>query len=207
MRFHKRDNSFRYEEGDYLCAMKVLMVCHGNICRSPLAEGILKHKLLAAGLDWEVDSAGTSNYHEGEAPHVLSQKVAAGHGIDISGQVCRRFVKEDILRFDKIYAMDSEVYNDIRRLSGDVWNASKTDLLMNEVEPGRNIDVPDPWYGAEDGYHVVFDMISLACDSIIEKSTNPSFANKEGEQHAKKRSGFDFTNLKRFLAGDVGGYA
>ena len=113
--------------------MKILMVCLGNICRSPLAEGILDDKIKKAGLNWEIDSAGTGNYHIGEPPHNLSQKVAKQHGIDISKQICRQFKKEDMLEFDKIYAMDKEVYNDIKRMSRDLWNALKTDLLMNEI--------------------------------------------------------------------------
>ena len=145
------------------------MVCLGNICRSPLAEGILQHKVHKAGLDWTVDSAGTGNYHIGEPPHRLSQKVAKMNGVDICGQKCRQFVKEDMLEFDKIYAMDSEVYNDIKRISRELWDPSKTDLLMNEVYPGRNINVPDPWYGGERDFHEVYDMISKACDALIEK--------------------------------------
>ena len=84
--------------------MKILMVCLGNICRSPLAEGVLKDKILKAGLDWTVDSAGTNGYHDGEPPHPLSQKVAKMNGIDICDQRSRRFVAEDFDRFDKIYA-------------------------------------------------------------------------------------------------------
>ena len=83
--------------------MKILMVCLGNICQSPLAEGILQHKANAARLDWQVDSAGTANYHVGEPPHTLSQKVAQINGINISGQQCRQFRKEDMTAFDKIY--------------------------------------------------------------------------------------------------------
>lgn len=145
------------------------MVCLGNICRSPLAEGILKDKAEKAGLDWFVDSAGTSNYHIGEPPHKLSQKVAKMNGIDISKQQCRQFVKEDMLRFDKIYVMDNEVYYDIKSMSRELWDASKTDLLMNEVHPGKNLDVPDPWYDAEPKYHELFAMISEACDAIVSK--------------------------------------
>ncbi len=148
---------------------KILMVCLGNICRSPLAEGILEHKAKQAGLNWEVDSAGTGSYHVGDAPHILSQKVATINDIDISKQQCRQFVKEDMLRFDKIYAMDNAIYNDIKKMSGELWNASKTDLLMNEVYPGENLDVPDPWYGIEKNYHHVFEMINEACEAIVEK--------------------------------------
>jgi len=149
--------------------MNILMVCHGNICRSPLAEGILQHKAKAAGLNWKVDSAGTSGYHHGEQPHHLSQKVASINGIDISSQCSRQFKKEDMLNYDKIYVMDSENYVEVKRMSRELWNADKVDLLMNEVYPGRNMNVPDPWYGEEDGYHEVFEMISKACDAIVEK--------------------------------------
>jgi protein-tyrosine phosphatase len=149
--------------------MNILMVCHGNICRSPLAEGILQYKAKNAGLNWKVDSAGTSNYHVGDQPHHLSQKVARINGIDISAQCARQFKKEDMLRYDKIYVMDSENYLDIKRMSKELWDPQKVELLMNELYPGRNIDVPDPWYGEEDGYHEVFEMISKACDAIIEK--------------------------------------
>jgi len=152
--------------------MKILMVCLGNICRSPLAEGILQHKAKEAGLNWQVDSAGTGNYHIGDPPHVLSQKVAKLNGIDISKQQCRQFVKEDMLRFDKIYAMDNEIYDDIKKISGELWDESKVDLLMNEAYPGKNLDVPDPWYGTEVNYHHVFKMVSEACDIVIEKYEN-----------------------------------
>ena len=145
------------------------MVCLGNICRSPLAEGILQHKADMAGLKWKVDSAGTANYHVGEPPHKLSQKVARMNGLNISQQCCRQFKKDDMLAFDKIYVMDSENYIDVRRISGELWDEEKTDLLLNELYPGKNMGVPDPWYGNEDGYHKVFKLISDACDMIIEK--------------------------------------
>jgi protein-tyrosine phosphatase len=145
------------------------MICHGNICRSPLAEGILQHKANAAGLNWKIESAGTSNEHEGDEPHHLSQKVARMNSIDISGQCSRQFRKTDMLEYDKIYVMDSENYIDIKGMSRELWNENKVELLMNELYAGRNINVPDPWYGKEDGYHKVFKMISDACDTIIEK--------------------------------------
>lgn len=149
--------------------MKILMVCLGNICRSPLAEGILEEKAKKAGLNWTVESAGTDSYHEGGPPHTLSQKVARTNGIDISKQVCRQFRKEDMLHFDRIYVMDKEVLADVKRMSGELWDGRKTQLLMDEVYPGENVEVPDPWFGGEDGYHLVFRMISEACDAIIKK--------------------------------------
>ncbi|HET9055708.1 MAG TPA: low molecular weight protein-tyrosine-phosphatase [Chitinophagaceae bacterium] len=150
--------------------MKILMVCLGNICRSPLAEGILQQKAWINGLPWSVESAGTGAYHAGEPPHRLSQKVARLNGIDISKQRARQFVKEDFDRFDFIYVMDSSNYNDVKRMSGKYWNENKIDLLLNEIHPGQNRAVPDPWYGTEEGYHEVFKMIDEACDNIIQKS-------------------------------------
>jgi protein-tyrosine phosphatase len=150
--------------------MKILMVCLGNICRSPLAEGILKHKVKKAGLDWVVESAGTNGYHVGEAPHHLSQKVARLNGIDICDQKARRFVAEDFDRYDKIYALADDVLDDIKRIAKNKFSPTKVDLFMNELYPGKNMDVPDPWYGPEPGYHEVYKMIDEVCDKIIEKN-------------------------------------
>lgn len=149
--------------------MKILMVCLGNICRSPLAEGILQHKANAAGLNWQVDSAGTAGYRVGNPPHHLSQKVAKHNGIDISHQQCKQFVQEDMLNYDRIYVMDSSNYNDVKKISGHLWNEQKVGLLLNELYKGENRNVPDPWYGEEDGYHKVFDMIDRACEKIVNR--------------------------------------
>lgn len=143
------------------------MVCLGNICRSPLAEGILQHKIKEAGLNWQIDSAGTNGYHVGEQPHHLSQKVARLKGIDISKQQCRRFVREDFTRYDKIYAMAEDVIDEMKWIGKDHYNAARVDLLLNELFPGENRDVPDPWYGAEPGYHKVYELIDAACDAIV----------------------------------------
>ena len=145
------------------------MVCLGNICRSPLAEGILQQKITEAGLDWMVDSAGTNGYHIGEAPHPLSQKVARLHHIDISSLRARKFVAEDFKHFDKIYAMAEDVVVEMHRIAGKNFDDSKVELIMNEVYPGKNIDVPDPWYGTEPGYHEVYGMLEEAAGAIVEK--------------------------------------
>jgi protein-tyrosine phosphatase len=145
------------------------MVCLGNICRSPLAEGVLQQKAFKAGLAWSVESAGTNHYHTGEPPHPLSQKVAKMNGIDISCQRARRFTAEDFMVYDKIYALAEDVLDDMRRIARDKFNPAKVDLLMNELYPGKNMDVPDPWYGPEQGYHQVYKMIDAVCDRIIEK--------------------------------------
>jgi len=149
--------------------MKILMVCLGNVCRSPLAEGVLKHKAIKAGLNWSVESAGTNSYHTGDPPHPLSQKVAKLNGIDISSQQARRFRAEDFETYDKIYALAKDVVDEMRHIAKNKFDASKVDLLMNELYPGQNIDVPDPWYGPEPGYHEVFEMIDEVCETIVRK--------------------------------------
>jgi len=149
--------------------MKILMVCLGNICRSPLAEGILQDKAFKAGLIWTVESAGTNSYHIGEPPHTLSQKIARVNGIDISQQRARRFIAEDFEAFDKIYALAEDVLDDIRRISKKKVDGSKADLLMNEAYPGENKDVPDPYYGPEAGYIEAYHLIEEACDAIVKK--------------------------------------
>ena len=149
--------------------MKILMVCLGNICRSPLAEGILQDKAFKAGLTWSIESAGTNHYHTGEAPHPLSQKVAKLNGIDISHQRARRFVANDFAVYDKIYALAGDVMDEIKRIARHQFDPARADLLMNELYPGKDMDVPDPWYGPEPGYHEVYKLIDAACEAIIAK--------------------------------------
>ena len=145
------------------------MVCLGNICRSPLAEGIMRSKIEGNALDWEVDNAGTNGYHVGEAPHRLSQKVAAMHGIDISMLRARNFSADDFEKFDLIYAMAQDVIDEMHYITGKKFQPGKIKLLMDEVYPGKHIEVPDPWYGPEPGYQLAFDMMDKACNKIIEK--------------------------------------
>lgn len=150
------------------------MVCLGNICRSPLAEGILQAKADKAGLNWKVDSAGTNGYHNGESPHHLSRKVALINGIDISQQVSRKIQSSDLQAYDIIYVMAGDVLDDIRRMfkKDFLQHQSKFKFIMDEYYPNEGLDVPDPWYGAEPGYHEVFDMLDKACTKIIEKYAN-----------------------------------
>ena len=143
--------------------MKVLMVCLGNICRSPLAEGILKSKVDATNI--YVDSAGTAGYHVGNAPDPRSIKVAHEHGIDISSQVCRKFTVSDFDTFDLIYAMDKSNYGNIIHLARRKEDAEKVKLLLSELNT-EHIEVPDPYYDAEDGFEQVFQMIDKACNNI-----------------------------------------
>lgn len=147
---------------------KILMVCLGNICRSPLAEGILEHKAKAAGKNWQVKSAGTNSYHLGEQPHELSRKVANINGLDISGQRASAFIAADMEKFDLIYAMAEDVMEDIKEISGAAFDAGKVKLFREEL-PAEDMNVPDPWYGAEDGYHSVYKIIDDTCEAIIKK--------------------------------------
>jgi protein-tyrosine phosphatase len=151
---------------------KILMVCLGNICRSPLAEGILRHKALQEGIACEVDSAGTGNWHIGEKPHHLSQKVAALNRIDISYQRARQFCPDDLDRFDRIYFMDRKNLTDAKQIAGKNWKPQKTALLL-EVLPGAGLsEVPDPYFGEFDGYIEAFNLIASACDIIVEDLRN-----------------------------------
>ncbi len=147
---------------------KILMVCLGNICRSPLAEGILDQKAKEAGKNWKVESAGTNSFHLGQQPHELSRKVALFNGLDISKQRARAFTAADMEEYDLIYAMAADVLDDIKKISGDGYDAGKVKLFREEL-PAEDMNVPDPWYGAEDGYHVVYKIIDNTCDAIINK--------------------------------------
>ena len=139
-----------------------------------MAEGILRDKAFKAGLSWSVESAGTNGFHNGEAPHYLSQKIARQHGIEICNQKSRRFLPEDFDRFDKIYALAEDVLFDIKQIAKKKFDRSKVDLLMNELYPGKNMDVPDPWSGPEEEYHEAFRLIDAACDAIIKKYSIPN---------------------------------
>ncbi|GAO41499.1 putative low molecular weight protein-tyrosine phosphatase [Flavihumibacter petaseus NBRC 106054] len=131
----------------------------------------MQEKARLAGLNWQVDSAGTNGYHVGEPPHRLSQKVALSRGLDISHQCSRKFEAADFDRYDMIYAMASDVLDDMRRIAGNRFKTEKADLLLNILFPGELRDVPDPFYGPEPGYHEVYDLIESACDRIIAHST------------------------------------
>ena len=150
---------------------KVLMVCLGNICRSPLAEGIMLKLIKENNINMRVDSAGTSNYHIDEAPDKRTIANAAKHDVDLKPLRARQFKASDFEKFDKIYVMDSDNYNEVKRISGKHWQAEKVDLLLNASYPNQNRQVPDPWYGGEEGYHEVFDLITKACAAIVQQYT------------------------------------
>ncbi len=148
--------------------MKILMVCLGNICRSPLAEGILRHKINLEGLDWEVQSAGTGSWHIGEAPDPRSQKIAKINGIDISKQKAQKFSQKHFSEFDRIYTMDSSNYRDVVNMAINEEDKNKVELIMNLVEPGKNKAVPDPYYD-DDLYATVYEMLDKACEEIMKE--------------------------------------
>lgn len=144
-------------------ATKVLMVCLGNICRSPLAEGILQAKV--QDLPIFVDSAGTAGYHIGNPPDPRSIAVARKNHIDIGSQRCRQFRVEDFEDFDRIYVMDFENYDDIMRRAPDEMAYQKVSLLLDVLEDSIR-EVPDPYYGGADGFDHVFGLIERACERI-----------------------------------------
>lgn len=144
---------------------KVLMVCLGNICRSPLAEGILKNKL--DGKTVLVDSAGTAGYHIGKKPDNRSIAIAKKYGIDISQQRCRQFTAKDFSEFDLIYAMDNSNYNNIIALAKNKNDIAKVNLLLHRSNV-TNKEVPDPYYGGEDGFEKIFHLIDSACNLIVQ---------------------------------------
>ena len=155
------------------CQMKILMVCLGNICRSPIAEGVLIAKCKQKGLNWTIDSAGTNGYHNGERPHPDSQLVCRQHGIDISAQRSRPFNKQDFDTFDLIIPMASDVERDIRHMAGGKYDADKVKLLLNYSFPDTNLDVPDPWSRSIAAFHEVYQLIDHACDALIEAHSSP----------------------------------
>ena len=145
---------------------RILMVCLGNICRSPLAEGILRSKVDSNFVI--VDSAGTAGYHIGSKPDPRSVSVAWKYGIDINDQRCRIFTKRDFNDFDLIYAMDRNNFEDIVSMAEEPEERQKVKLLLEEVNLGYR-EVPDPYYGGEKGFEMVFEMISAACDVIAKR--------------------------------------
>lgn len=146
--------------------MKILMVCLGNICRSPLAEGILKDKVADYGLNWEVNSAGTGSWHIGELPDRRSISVARKNGIDITDQRARQFVPNDLDDYDLILAMDSSNYQNILKLATTKDQEEKVELILNFSKPGYNANVPDPYWD-DDGFEQVFQMLEEACVAMI----------------------------------------
>ena len=143
--------------------MKILMVCLGNICRSPLAEGIMRHLAAARGLEWEIDSAGTGNWHVGDPPDHRSVKEARKNGVDITGLRGRQFQATDFDTFDRIYVMDRNNYADVLRKARNDSDKAKVAFLLPDQQ-----DVPDPWF--DDAlFAPVYKMIYEACKNIADQ--------------------------------------
>ncbi|MCC8361278.1 low molecular weight protein-tyrosine-phosphatase [Salinimicrobium sediminilitoris] len=146
---------------------RILMVCLGNICRSPLAEGILKSKVDPQQIF--VDSAGTSNYHVDDCPDPRSVSIARENNLDITSQRGRQFSAEDFENFDRIYVMDMSNYHDVISLAANEEHKDKVSLILNEIFPGENVEVPDPYHGGDHGFKKVYQMLNEACEVIAEK--------------------------------------
>ena len=143
------------------------MVCLGNICRSPLAEGILKAKVDAD--KFQVESAGTGGWHAGERPDPRSIAIAKQYGLDITDQRARKFLTYDFEVYDHIFVMDNSNYRDVVRLAANASDKQKVQLILDEIFPGENVDVPDPYYGGDYGFENVFQMLDEACENIMRR--------------------------------------
>jgi protein-tyrosine phosphatase len=141
------------------------MVCLGNICRSPLAEGILKSK----AKNLEVDSAGTAGYHVGKQPDIRSIDIAKKYDINLTNQRARQFSTRDFDDFDKIYVMDNDNYSKIISLARSQEDMDKVDLILNEIYPEEYKSVPDPYYGGDEGFQNIYNLLETSCEVIAKK--------------------------------------
>lgn len=148
-------------------SIKILMVCLGNICRSPLAEGILASKLPKN--KFTVDSAGTGSWHVGHSPDERSISVGKKYKIDISNQKGRQFSTTDFDTFDYIYVMDSSNYSDVLELAKTQDHKDKVQMILNDLFPNENVDVPDPYFGLPNGFEIVYNMLDEVCEVISKK--------------------------------------
>lgn len=145
------------------------MVCLGNICRSPVAEGVLRHIANEKGVKVTVDSAGTANYHVGESPDKRSVANAKKNGVDISMLRGRQFGTKDFEEFDHIYVMDQSNLTNVLALAKTEEHRKKVDLLLNTIHPNKNMPVPDPYYGTEKDFDKVFELVHQACNELTER--------------------------------------
>ena len=150
--------------------VKILMVCLGNICRSPIAEGLLKSKL--NNNNFFIDSAGTGSWHVGNKPDLRSITVSKTHHIDISNQKARQFTYEDYINFDHIYVMDQSNKKNVLSLAKTPEDRNKVQLILNELIPNSNLEVPDPYYDEDQGFENVFQMLDKAFKSIFYRFLN-----------------------------------
>lgn len=145
--------------------MKILVVCMGNICRSPLAQGIFEHKIKNLKLNWIVDSAGTGGWHKGEQPDARAIKEAAKNKINIGHQTARQIKEEDFEIYDSILVMDADNFNEVTRLSKNPEHKAKVQFMTNAIYPNKNIAVPDPYYNGK--FAETFELLDLAIEKFI----------------------------------------
>lgn len=150
--------------------MRVLFVCLGNICRSPLAEGLLQQKIERQGLDWTIDSAGTGHWHVGEQPDPRSIDVARKHGLDITYQRARQFGQDDFDRFDLILTMDRTNYRNVLSMARTKEEQDKVKLVLGYLDSNIDRDVPDPYWD-DDGFEKVYQLLDRVTDAILKSHT------------------------------------
>ncbi len=149
--------------------VNILFVCTGNICRSPLAEGILKDKLNALHIPGRVDSCGFESFHIGDPPDRRAQLTASRHGLDIAGHRARLFTTGDFDDFDLIYVMDTGHFNNVMKHARNASDRAKVDYMLNVISPWQNLGVKDPWYHDQEAFEEVFLLLDLACDKLAKK--------------------------------------
>jgi protein-tyrosine phosphatase len=147
--------------------MKILMVCLGNICRSPIADGLLRKKVKENGLNWEVDSAGTIALHQGEAPDHRMVETARKRGTDISMLRARQFTANDFESFDYIFAMDFSNKKNILSLASTEVDQLKVHMLLGDLTNQEEASVPDPYYGTQKDFDHVYTLVDDATDILI----------------------------------------
>lgn len=152
--------------------MKILMVCLGNICRSPMAEGIMRSKIEKHQLQAEVDSCGTASYHVGDSPDLRAQQTLRKYGMDISKLKGRQFEIADFDNFDLIYTMDESNYQNILKLTRSQADSDKVEMILNTIAPDENIPVPDPYYGGQGGFEHCYELLDSACEEIANRVKN-----------------------------------
>lgn len=148
--------------------MRILFVCLGNICRSPMAEGIMRQLSRDRGIALELDSAGTGGWHAGEAPDRRAQAAMRRRGMDISDLRARQVKAQDFDRFDLILAMDADNLSELRRIAPSPGLAAKASRIMDHTQERELRDVPDPYYGGDEGFDAVGDMLTIACNRILD---------------------------------------